>query len=202
MRSHLSQSALLLALAANSLLVSGGTARAEVLPGGQVFQFSSLGPYGDTECIGAWNGSMSNGTQLLAVSCNPIDQPEEPKDQGWAVDYTDCIFTEYGDYCSVRNLTNYNKCMGTYAGSPSNGAYIVIWDCLGKDHKDQYWQVVKDQATGYYRIWNLNSGLGVTGSKVVCDWLGTCVNHLYDGNPPVEWEATAMPPPPSAHVGF
>jgi len=104
---------------------------------------------GQTQCIGTWGGSLTNGTQLIPWSCNPSGQA---KDQAWWFDTSDCLHTEtYGDFCRIRNGVN-NKCMGVYGGSQNDGAYLVLWDCLGDSHGDQYWQLDGDGAGNNYIV--------------------------------------------------
>ena len=72
------------------------------------------------------------------------------------MDLNDCYVRANSDespapkYCSIRNGLNYNKCLGVKSGSTNNGTNLVIWDCLGGAHTDQYWAVTLKADGNYY----------------------------------------------------
>lgn len=153
----------------------GFNARAgEVDPtNGAWFQFEGF--YDWYECFGPSGGSMNNGTNLIEWTCNPASGA---RDQAWFFDNTDCISNSNGTFCSIRNGMNVNKCMGTYAGSASSGADLVLWDCLGTQHQDQYWQFIHDGETGCYWVMNAKSSLYIDDQ-----WFNVCSRWFWDSSP-------------------
>jgi hypothetical protein len=151
------------------------------------FEYSLLGQ--PNECLGVGGGNMNNGTDFILWPCNA--QPPNytgARDQAFFTATYDYIWTEWGQYFSVRDALNNNKCMGVSGGSYADGANIMIWDCLGKTHTDQYWQFDLDKATNCYVIWDLNSGMylapyvGLRGGNQA-----EPVVQSLDSNQPVEW---------------
>ena len=116
------------------------------------FEFGFAG-----KCMGVSGGSLTNGTNIIPWSCNA--QPPSytgATDQGWTIDLNDCTTYQGYSYCSVRNGLNYNKCLGTKAGGTGNGTNLVVWDCLGQAHADQYWNVTRAD-DGFWYFVNLAS---------------------------------------------
>jgi len=157
---------------------------------GDLFQFEEF--YSPYKCFGTWGGSMNNGAQIIEWSCNPGNKA---KDQTWMFDTGDCITTsQNGKFCAVKNGMNEKKCLGTYAGSTSEDAYLVIWDCLGQQHFDQYWQFQQDGETGCWQILNFKSALWVDAQWFqVCS--GSCgPDHIWQVASPGQrwcpWPAT------------
>ncbi len=113
-------------------------------------------------CLGVAGGNMANGTPIVQWDCYGTDHP----DQYWsAVPIND------GYYYQFKNLSNPNKCLGVPGGSTNAGAQLVIWDCYGTDHPDQYWTVISASRlnpndSGYVII-NANSHMviGVGASR-------------------------------------
>jgi hypothetical protein len=121
----------------------------------QYFEFIVNG-----QCMGVAAGNMTNGTNIVPWSCNAnvSNGYTQAKDQAWTVDLNDCFHGYWSSvlYCSVHNAMNYNKCLGTRAGATGNNTNLVIWDCLGIGHPDQYWDVTQ-QSDGNYYLTNLAS---------------------------------------------
>lgn len=117
-------------------------------------------------CLGLEHESTNNGTQMEeAAICNPTNGAET---QAWKWNPSDCLWVRNGlywtAYCSIRSSNN--KCLGTYGGSPNQGTYAVLWDCLGTTHTDQYWATIV-ASDGTMHIWNYKApqyGLGYAGT--------------------------------------
>ena len=125
---------------------------------GGIFQFAD-GNYTDG-CLGIWGGAPNNGAQEgISYRCRSASQAVG--DQAWAFDTKNCIEVqeETGntiEFCTLESALNRNKCLGTYAGSTNFGAFAVIWDRLGKDHEDQYWNI-DPRGDGSFTILNLKA---------------------------------------------
>ncbi|HXU61521.1 MAG TPA: RICIN domain-containing protein [Polyangia bacterium] len=123
----------------------------------QYFEFGFNG-----KCMGVSNGNLTNGTNIVPWSCNanPANGYTQAKDQAWTYDLNDCynLSAVTGDtlYCPIRNGQNFNKCLGVKGGSTSEGTNLVIWDCLGIGHPDQFWALY-DLGNGSYALGNAAS---------------------------------------------
>ena len=126
--------------------------------GTKTYPFACMGGYSfehtfNGECMGVSAGNMTNGTAIISWPCNA--QPPAytaAKDQAWVTDLSDCIAYNGTSYCSVRDSVNFGKCLGVKAGITSNGTSLMIWDCLGQTHPDQYWSINKQSDNNYYFI--------------------------------------------------
>jgi len=85
------------------------------------------------KCLGVAGGNMTNGTKIVQWDCLGPSHP----DQYWSP-----VGINDGAYYQFHNLSNPNKCLGVPGGSTNAGAQLVIWDCLGQDHPDQFWAVI------------------------------------------------------------
>lgn len=56
-----------------------------------------------------------------------------------------------GGATQIKNKAT-GQCLGISGGSYSHGAHAVVWNCLGRGHPDQYWNVdpTGTQATTFY----------------------------------------------------
>jgi len=109
------------------------------------------------ECIGVAAGNLNNGTNIISWPCNA--QPPSytgATDQAWSTDLNDCVMYNGSQYCSVRNQLNYNKCLGVSGGNTNSGTHLILWDCLGQSHPDQYWSI-NLQGDGQYYFTDLAS---------------------------------------------
>ena len=142
-----------------SILSATNEAKAADPRDGGYFEFQLSGQ--QQTCLGAWGGVPNNGTQMIQYSCNPTTAA---RDQALTFDTNDCVWENFDgtwyQYCSIRSGKNFNKCMGTYAGSGNPGAFAVEWDCLGQCHQDQYW-LLEPGGDGSFVFWNLFSGLAL-----------------------------------------
>jgi hypothetical protein len=70
-------------------------------------------------------------------------------------------------YYQLRNEAT-NQCLGVLGGSTAKGAEVVVWQCLGTGHPDQYWQ--EQQLYPFngvtFTLFNANSGQVL---QVKCD---------------------------------
>lgn len=71
-----------------------------------------------------------------------------------------------GGATQIRNKAT-KQCLGISGGSYSRGAHAVVWNCGGRSHPDQYWNVdpTGTQATTFY-LFNYRSGYVL---QVGCD---------------------------------
>src|SRR3569833_1575710 len=92
----------------------------------------------DNHCISPEHESLNKTTQMEEAVCNPTNLARA---QALIWNPNDCIYVQHGGgystaYCTIR--TTNNKCLSTYAGSSSAGAYAVIYARLGTGPPDQY----------------------------------------------------------------
>jgi hypothetical protein len=110
-------------------------------------------------CLGVAAGNVTNGTAIIVWPCNGNS------DQKWT-NIGDALPYPAGTFFSSRNGTNNNKCLGVAGGSGSNGAALIIWDCFGTSHTDQYWEAIP-VGNGCYVWYNAysNKVMGVQGGS-------------------------------------
>jgi hypothetical protein len=153
----------------------------------------------DFTCAGVSGGNMTNGTDFILWTCNARANNgyTGAKDQALTIDTSDYIEAGGFFYYSIRDAKNYNKCMGVSGGSTSNNANVMIWDCLGTSHPDQYWLLFPDESTGCNIVYNYHSGmwLGVSQSDY-SSLVQTNDQYGYNnGNGgPIEWCPHAVSP--------
>jgi hypothetical protein len=118
-------------------------------------------------CAGVAGGNMTNGTPFVLAGCNAKSSNgfTGAGDQALSVDTTDYIESGGFFYYSIRNAKNFKKCMGVSGGSQNNNATVVIWDCLGTSHTDQYWLLFPDASTGCNIMYNYNSGMRLASTS-------------------------------------
>jgi len=129
-------------------------------------------------CLGVAGGNVTNGTPIIVWQCNGNS------DQSWAAG--DQLPYPPGAYSSYRNGTNANKCLGVANNSGANGAGLVIWDCLGTSHTDQYWNL-QPVGNGCYVWYNASSGkvMGVSGGSLSEG--ASVIQWDYLGHPDQQW---------------
>jgi hypothetical protein len=142
------------------------------------FDLSYEVPQGDDVsfpfCAGVAAGNMTNGTEFVTWTCNANEDNgyAGAKDQAFMLDTSDYFEAGGFFYYSVRDANNYNKCLGVAGGSKSDDATVMIWDCLGTSHPDQYWLFFPDESrSGCYFLYNYHSQL----------WLGVDYPPGYGG---------------------
>ncbi len=125
-------------------------------------------------CAGVSGGNMTNGTKFITWQCsaNQNNGFTGAKDQAFIQDTSDYIESGGFFYYSIRDSQNYGKCMGVSGGSTGDDATVMIWDCLGTSHPDQYWLLFPDEyQSGCYFLYNYKSGM----------WLGVTLPGGYGG---------------------
>ena len=138
---------------------------------------TSNGPYylgvsGGAHCNSAGQDCyLTNGQNIITYQASGNDQQwfaPAAEGTGHVPDY---YFAENGD----------DMCLGVAAGSKSNGASLVIWDCTGNP-LNQQWQVKKAEDygapyTGCFIFINQNSG----------QVMGVAAGEVGDGAQVVQW---------------
>lgn len=101
-------------------------------------------------CLGLSNGSTANGTLIGLFPCNAW---QHAQDQAWHIDNADVIFGGTGlEFDSIRNGLNFSKCIGASGGHTTQYTMLILWDCLGHTHGDQYWN--NQVLNGYNVFWD------------------------------------------------
>ncbi|OAR23675.1 hypothetical protein A8W25_14220 [Streptomyces sp. ERV7] len=87
------------------------------------------------QCLGTWQGSTDNGTNIVGWDCN--GNP----DQLWFIDKvsSDPRYSNLRSYAAWKNDSG-NKCVGALNGNTGNETPVILWDC--NDNRDQHWMRV------------------------------------------------------------
>jgi hypothetical protein len=125
-------------------------------------------------CLGVNGANMNNGTTIVQSVCYGTSHP----DQGW----TGIASVNSNLAYHLYNQSNPNKCLGVQGGSTEQGKNLVIWDCYGTDHPDQFWAVYDASLLNPYdNGWVfINAGSG--------RFMGVLGSYTYHGAPVVQWD--------------